>query len=87
MLPLVTSQAIALSKAKQARARSRPQSVPEKPASAESASQSPKRTRFLWRVLNAIAVARLRRAAVELAYHRQLYEDLRKDEPSRPSNR
>ena len=85
MLPLITSQAIALSKAKQGRARST-QSVPEKTASAEPASRSPKRTSFLWRVLDAIAVARLHRAEVELRYHRQLYEDLRKDEPARPSN-
>ena len=85
MLPLITSQAIALSKAEQGRARST-QSAPVKPASAEPASQPPKRTSFLWRVLDAIAVARLHRAEVELRYHRQLYEDIRKDEPTRPSN-
>jgi hypothetical protein len=84
MFSLVTSQAIALSKAKSGQARSAAEkSAAEGRVRPQPASPAPARTSFLRKILDGLALARLRRAEVELRYHRQLYEDIRKDEPNR----
>jgi hypothetical protein len=84
MLPLITSQAIALSRAKSGRAKpTAEKSAAEGQVRPQPASRAPARMSFLWRVLDAVAAARLRRAEIEIRYHRQLCEDILKDEPSR----
>ena len=84
MFPLITSQAIALGRAKQGPARSAPQSAPEKPATVRPASETQARTSFVRRFFEGIALARLRRAETELRYYRQLHE---RDEFSQPTKR
>jgi hypothetical protein len=63
---VVTSQLGTLARARQ------PQAAHER---APLAVRRP-RVRLVWRVLEAIAEARLRRAEIELRYHRQLYKDV-----------
>jgi hypothetical protein len=66
MLSFVTSQAIALS-------RGQPRSLPASDATANPPPRT-NRKRLLFRVLDALAEARMRRAEIEIQHHRRFFQ-------------